>query len=103
MPECPPPGSTPTCDVAGILGPIVGLIASIEAIEAMKILSGNRQAISRSLTVVDLWQNQIRQVDVRELARSRGLSRRASTANSPGFPAASAAAAPCCAAATPCN
>jgi molybdopterin-synthase adenylyltransferase len=67
MPECPPPGSTPTCDVAGILGPIVGLIASIEAIEAIKILSGNRQSISRSLTVVDLWQNQIRQVDVREL------------------------------------
>ena len=24
MPECPPPGSTPTCDTAGILGPIVG-------------------------------------------------------------------------------
>ena len=57
MPECPAPGSTPTCDVAGILGPIVGLIASIEAGEAIKILSGNRAAISRSLTVVDLWQN----------------------------------------------
>jgi adenylyltransferase/sulfurtransferase len=67
MPECPPPGSTPTCDVAGILGPIVGLIASIEAVEAIKILSGNRQSISRSLTVVDLWQNQIRQVDVGDL------------------------------------
>jgi adenylyltransferase/sulfurtransferase len=67
MPECPPPGSTPTCDVAGILGPIVGLIASIEAVEAIKILSGNRQAISRSLTVVDVWQNYVRQVDVREL------------------------------------
>ena len=55
MPECPAPGSTPTCDVAGILGPIVGLIASIEAGEAIKILSGNRAAISRNLTVVDLW------------------------------------------------
>jgi len=67
MPDCPPPGSTPTCDVAGILGPIVAMVASIEAAEAMKILSGNRDAISRSLTVVDLWQNQIRQVDVRKL------------------------------------
>jgi molybdopterin-synthase adenylyltransferase len=55
MPDCPPPGSTPTCDVAGILGPIVGLVASIEAAEAIKILSGNRESISRSLTVVDLW------------------------------------------------
>ncbi len=47
MSEAPPPGSTPTCDTAGILGPIVGLIASIQALEAIKILSGNRQAISR--------------------------------------------------------
>ncbi len=67
MPECPAPGSTPTCDVAGILGPIVGLIASIEAVEAMKILSGSRQSISRCLTVVDLWQNQVRQIDVGQL------------------------------------
>ena len=67
MPECPPPGSTPTCDVAGILGPIVGLIASIEAVEAIKILSGNRPSISRNLTVVDLWQNSVRQIDVRDL------------------------------------
>jgi molybdopterin/thiamine biosynthesis adenylyltransferase len=65
--ECPPPGSTPTCDVAGILFPAVGVIASIEAIEAIKILSGNRQAVSRSLTVVELWDNQIRQVDISSL------------------------------------
>jgi adenylyltransferase/sulfurtransferase len=65
--ECPPPGTTPTCDVAGILFPAVGVIASIEAIEAIKILSGNRQAVSRSLTVVELWDNQIRQVDVSSL------------------------------------
>ena len=44
MPECPAPGSTPTCDTAGILGPIVGVIASIEAVEAIKILSGNRSS-----------------------------------------------------------
>ncbi len=67
MPECPAPGSTPTCEVAGILGPIVGLIASIEAAEAIKILSGNRPSVSRCLTVVDLWQNQVRQIDVSRL------------------------------------
>jgi molybdopterin/thiamine biosynthesis adenylyltransferase len=67
MQECPPPGTTPTCDVAGVLGPIVGVIASIEAVEAIKILSGNRQAVSRNLTVVELWDNRIRQVDVSAL------------------------------------
>jgi molybdopterin-synthase adenylyltransferase len=67
MPECPAPGSTATCETAGILGPIVGLIASIEAAEAMKILSGNRAAVSRELTVLDLWQNVIRRIDIRRL------------------------------------
>ena len=67
MHECPPPGTTPTCDVAGILAPVVGVIASIEAIEALKILSGNRHCVSRSLTVVELWDNRIRQVDVASL------------------------------------
>ena len=67
MQECPPPGTTPTCDTAGILAPIVGLIASIEAVEAIKILSGNRPSVSRNLTVVELWDNRIRQVDVSSL------------------------------------
>jgi molybdopterin-synthase adenylyltransferase len=67
MPECPAPGSTATCETAGILGPIVGVIASIEVAEAMKLLSGNRAAVSRQLTVIDVWQNEIRRIDVRRL------------------------------------
>lgn len=68
IPDCPPAGSTPTCDTAGILGPTVGFVASLEALEALKILSGNRAAVSRTLTVVDLWSNRLRQVDVAGLA-----------------------------------
>jgi molybdopterin/thiamine biosynthesis adenylyltransferase len=67
METCPAPGSTPTCDTAGILGPIVGVIASIESLEAIKILSGNRDFISRHLTVVDLWENRLKQVHVSQL------------------------------------
>jgi molybdopterin-synthase adenylyltransferase len=70
MPDAPLPGSTPTCETAGILGPIVGLIASIQALEAIKILSGNRQAVSRSLTVVELWENRLRQIDLSSLRAS---------------------------------
>jgi adenylyltransferase/sulfurtransferase len=62
--DCPSPGSTPTCDTAGILGPVVGVIASLEAMEAMKILSGNRAAVSRTLIFVELWENRLRQLDV---------------------------------------
>jgi molybdopterin-synthase adenylyltransferase len=67
LPEAPPPGTTPTCDTAGILGPIVGVIASIEASEALKILSGNIQATSRYLTVIELWENRLRTVDISRL------------------------------------
>jgi molybdopterin/thiamine biosynthesis adenylyltransferase len=45
----PPPGTTPTCDSAGILGPIVNVIASYQAVEALKLLSGNQAAINRDL------------------------------------------------------
>ncbi|HEY4307830.1 MAG TPA: ThiF family adenylyltransferase [Pirellulales bacterium] len=62
MSEPPDAGTAPTCDTAGILAPIIGVIASIEANEALKILSGNRAAVQRNLLVIDLWENQIRQV-----------------------------------------
>jgi adenylyltransferase/sulfurtransferase len=67
IPECPAPGSMSTCDTAGILGPLVETIAAIEALEALKILSGNRAAVSRHLTVIDLWENRLRQLNVAEL------------------------------------
>jgi molybdopterin/thiamine biosynthesis adenylyltransferase len=69
--ESPPPGTMPTCDTAGVLGPIIGVVASIQACEAIKILSGNRAATSRSLTVIDLWENRIREVGLDRL-RERG-------------------------------
>ena len=67
MADAPPPGTTPTCDTAGILAPIINVVASYQALEAMKILSGNSSAISRFLTVFEMWDNRIRQVDVSKL------------------------------------
>jgi adenylyltransferase/sulfurtransferase len=71
MQDIPPPGTTPTCDTAGIFGSIINVIASLEAIEAIKILSGNPQAVNRRLTVIDLWDNQLRQINIDAL-RERG-------------------------------
>ena len=90
LPECPSPGSVPTCDTVGVLAPIVGVIASIQAQEAIKILSGNRAAVSRKLTVVDLWQNRLRQIDARNL-RDAPIVRRASNGSLPGLPGGKAA------------
>ena len=63
----PPPGETPTCDTAGILGSIVNVVASIQSIEAIKILSGHTEKIQQGLMVVDLWDNRIRQVGTRAI------------------------------------
>lgn len=71
MPDPPPPGATPTCDSAGILGPIINVIASLEAMEALKILAGKREAISRALTVIDVWDNRLRQVNLDGLRAER--------------------------------
>ena len=70
MPEPPPAGSAATCDTAGILGPIVNVIASVEACEAIKILSGNVEAVSRKLSVFELWENRFRQVGLSSLLES---------------------------------
>jgi adenylyltransferase/sulfurtransferase len=70
MNDAPPPGTTPTCDTAGIIAPIIGVIASIESSEALKILSGHRDAVSRKLKIIDLWDNQIRSVDLGRLRDS---------------------------------
>jgi adenylyltransferase/sulfurtransferase len=62
MPETPPPGATPTCDTAGILAPIAGIVACWQSSEAIKILGGNLDAVSRTLTIIELWENRVRQV-----------------------------------------
>ena len=66
----PPPGSTPTCDSFGIMAPIINVIASLQANEAIKILSGNVAATSRKLSIFSTWENDFRQMDVSKLRDS---------------------------------
>jgi molybdopterin-synthase adenylyltransferase len=60
----PPPGMTPTCETAGVLGPAVAVIASFEAIEAIKLLTGRLDAINLDLIMVDIWNWTFRQLKV---------------------------------------
>jgi molybdopterin/thiamine biosynthesis adenylyltransferase len=68
MPDTPAPGSSPTCDTAGILSPIINIIASWQCCEAIKILSGHPEAISRTWTIFDLWDATIRQIKLANVA-----------------------------------
>ena len=56
FPDMPMPGTTPTCDTAGVLNGIVGAIAGIASTEALKILLHSPQ-VSRVMTWIDLWEN----------------------------------------------
>ncbi|MFV1974235.1 MAG: ThiF family adenylyltransferase [Candidatus Scalindua sp.] len=57
-------GSFPTCDTAGVIGPIAGIIASIQAAEAIKILSEDYESINKTLIEIDVWNTKFRQIDV---------------------------------------
>jgi molybdopterin-synthase adenylyltransferase len=69
--QMPDPGSMETCDTAGIIGPAVQLVASLEAVDALKILSGQRDQVARRLTYVDVWDGTLRHLNIAEL-RDRG-------------------------------
>ena len=56
FPEMPLPGTTPTCDTAGVLNGIVGAITGIASTEALKIVLKSEQT-SRAMVWMDLWEN----------------------------------------------
>jgi molybdopterin/thiamine biosynthesis adenylyltransferase len=53
-----PQGIVETCDTSGILNSAVNMIASIVATEALKLLSGNRDALRKTMLSWDLWRNE---------------------------------------------
>jgi adenylyltransferase/sulfurtransferase len=60
--EMPSAGSAPTCDTAGVIQPIISSIAAIQTTEALKILTGNRDKLHKSLIQIDVWQNDWRKI-----------------------------------------
>jgi adenylyltransferase/sulfurtransferase len=68
--ELPAPGSSPTCDTAGVIGPIVHLVAAFEAAEGFKILTGQTERLNGKLMNFDLWENQISGINLTQLQRN---------------------------------
>ena len=64
FPDPPPPGVTPSCDTAGVLGSIVGVVASLQVAEAFKIAAGHRDLASRRLAIVDVWDTSLQTLDL---------------------------------------
>lgn len=60
--EMPPAGSSPTCDTAGVIMPIISSISAIQIAEALKLLTGETESLHHSLMQVDIWQNDWRNI-----------------------------------------
>jgi len=65
----PSPGSTETCDTAGVLASASTLAASIQVAEAIKLLTNNHHALSSDLVEIDLWSNRRTSIDLRAARR----------------------------------
>jgi adenylyltransferase/sulfurtransferase len=65
--KIPPPGSSPTCDTAGIVLPIILVIASIQVTEAIKILTGKLDKLHRGIIQIDLWDGTFHRLNMSKL------------------------------------
>lgn len=52
-PDPPPPGEVPSCAEAGVLGVLPGIVGSIQAIEAIKLLVGIGESLIGRLLMID--------------------------------------------------
>jgi adenylyltransferase/sulfurtransferase len=59
-----PAGAQPTCETAGVMGPVTSVIGSIQAMEAIKILAGRVAAVRRKIFTADLWTGPVREISM---------------------------------------
>lgn len=61
------PVGGPTCDTAGIISPTVSQVVVHQTAEALKLLTGNVDALRNKLISFDVWENQTVQMNVSSL------------------------------------
>jgi molybdopterin-synthase adenylyltransferase len=66
--DVPEPGSSETCDTAGVIGPAVNIVASLQCVDAFKLLVGKANLIEPVLTVIDVWEGTYRRLRINDLA-----------------------------------
>jgi adenylyltransferase/sulfurtransferase len=67
FPEPPDPRELPTCDTAGVLGPVASVVGSLQALAAIKLLVQD-EALDQLLTI-DGWSGRFKSVDTSDAKR----------------------------------
>ncbi len=65
-PEPPPPGMVPSCQEAGVLGVLPGIIGTIQAIETIKILLGIGKTLTGRLLIFDALKMSFRELKLKK-------------------------------------
>ncbi|MFL6228414.1 MAG: ThiF family adenylyltransferase [Pyrinomonadaceae bacterium] len=60
--DMPPAASAETCDTAGVIQPIISVVAAVQVSEAMKLLTGHAEALHGALMQFDVWRNEWRRI-----------------------------------------
>jgi molybdopterin-synthase adenylyltransferase len=68
------PGTEPTCDTVGVLGAAAGVIASLEAAAAIKLLLGKPAPSEGQLTSCDVWTGRFQTIRVARRADCRACA-----------------------------
>lgn len=63
------PVSSPTCDTSGIIQPAASQVVVYQTAEALKLLTGNTNALRNKFISFDVWTNQTVQMDVTKLKK----------------------------------
>ncbi len=66
FPELPPKGAIPSCSEAGILGPVAGIIGSIQALEAIKFLLNTGNLLLNRFLIMDALNMTFRIVEFKK-------------------------------------
>ncbi len=53
FPEAPPPGTVPPCSEAGVMGAMAGVIGTLQAMEAIKLITGTGEPLVGRLLMYD--------------------------------------------------
>jgi adenylyltransferase/sulfurtransferase len=68
FPEPPPPGAVPSCAEAGVIGVLPGIIGSIQANEAIKLVLGHGEPLAGRLLLFDALAMRFREVKLKRAA-----------------------------------